>query len=167
MTDQNSSEAPKDRPVNATPGYKNYLVYCDESGTDGAEYYGFGSLWMPWERRGDFHNIITTLRSAHSFTNELKWKKVGPRNFEFCKALVGEFFRRQWLMFHCMLIRKGYVDKQFHGSNPYDVARRKHFAKLLESKIQYFSNKDEKKPITPSLIRLLPATAKLARQLTR
>lgn len=41
---------PDEHPV---PKHKNYLIYCDESGIDGQNYYGFGSLWMPWERRGD------------------------------------------------------------------------------------------------------------------
>ena len=31
----------------AVPGYRNYLVYSDESGIHGANYYGFGTLWMP------------------------------------------------------------------------------------------------------------------------
>jgi hypothetical protein len=31
-----------------------WLISCDESGTGGARYYGFGSLWMSWDRRGDF-----------------------------------------------------------------------------------------------------------------
>jgi hypothetical protein len=41
----------------AVPGYRNYVVYTDESGMHGAKYYGFGSLWIPWERRGDFQSI--------------------------------------------------------------------------------------------------------------
>ena len=31
----------------AVPGYRNYLVYSDESGIHGAKYYGFGTLWCP------------------------------------------------------------------------------------------------------------------------
>lgn len=36
------------------PDGRPWLISCDESGTDGARYYGFGSLWMSWDRRGDF-----------------------------------------------------------------------------------------------------------------
>ena len=39
----------------------NWLVSCDESGFHGARFYGFGSLWMAWQRRGDFAADIQAL----------------------------------------------------------------------------------------------------------
>lgn len=31
-------------------GVVRWLVSCDESGVHGARYYGFGTLWMAWQR---------------------------------------------------------------------------------------------------------------------
>ncbi|HAS8291232.1 TPA: hypothetical protein I7707_21285, partial [Vibrio vulnificus] len=42
-------------------------VACDESGVDGQKYYGFGSLWMKYQRRGDFVRIIRELRDKHKY----------------------------------------------------------------------------------------------------
>ncbi len=128
-----------DEPNNFRPDYRNYLVCCDESGIHGAEYYGFGSLWMPWDRRGDFTNLVTTLRDVYEYPNEIKWTRVSRRNLAFCKALVEEFFRTRWLMFHCLIVKKADVDKSLHTSDdPYDLAMQKHFAKFLETKIRFF-----------------------------
>ncbi len=127
----------------AVPGYKNYLVYSDESGQSGKVHYGFGSLWMPWERRGDFSALVTELRNKHSYRHELKWNKVARATVPLCRDLVEEFFKRPWLMFHCLVVRKGYVDKSYHED--YDEAMRKHFAMLIRSKIAYFSSSKQKK----------------------
>lgn len=32
------------------PGKLIWNIACDESGVDGARYYGFGSIWMKWQR---------------------------------------------------------------------------------------------------------------------
>jgi hypothetical protein len=120
------------------PGHRNYLVFCDESGTGGGVYYGFGSLWMPWERRGDFAGLVADLRDKHRYLDEMKWTNVSRRSEAFYLALIEEFFRRTWLMFHCLVVRKGYVNKKLHDDD-FDVARRKHFAMLLKSKIRFFS----------------------------
>jgi hypothetical protein len=60
----------------ALRNYRNYLICCDESGIHGAEYYGFGSLWMPWERRGDFLALVSQLREKNSYSEEIKWTNV-------------------------------------------------------------------------------------------
>lgn len=119
------------------PGYRNYLVYCDESGIDGQVYYGFGSLWLPWERRGDLTGLLQRLRGAHRYQDEIKWSKVNRRSVAFYRELVGEFFARNWLMFHCIVVRKGYVDRTHHKD--YDEARRKHFAMLIKAKVKFFT----------------------------
>lgn len=84
----------EDSPV---PGHRNYLVYCDESGIDGQVYYGFGSLWLPWERRGDLTGLIKRLRDAYGCHDEIKWTKVTRRTLPFYKELVTEFFTRTWV----------------------------------------------------------------------
>lgn len=128
----------------ALPGYKNYLVYCDESGQSGKKYYGFGSLWMPWERRGDFTGLVGKLREKHGYSREIKWSKVDSRNLAFYRDLVESFFQRKWLMFHCLVGRKGYIDRAFHPGG-YDEALRKHFAMLIRNKIRFFSEGDPQK----------------------
>lgn len=120
------------------PDHRNYLVYCDESGVDGQVYYGFGTLWMPWERRGDLTGLVARLRERYRYTDEIKWTAINRRSAEFYRELVGEFFARSWLMFHCVVVRKGYVDRRRHKD--FDEARRKHFAMLLRSKMKFFSS---------------------------
>lgn len=119
------------------PGHRNYLVYCDESGIDGQVYYGFGSLWLPWERRGDLTGLVQRLRAEHRYNDEIKWTGVNRRSGKFFSDLLREFFSRNWLMFHCIVVRKGYVDTARHED--FDVARRKHFAMLLKAKVKFFA----------------------------
>lgn len=117
------------------PGYRNYLVYCDDSGLHGSTHYAFGSLWMPWERRGDFYDLVRDLRHRHGMQEEFKWRKVNRRFETFYLELVETFFKRPWLMFHALIVERAYVDREFHDGD-YDLARRKHFALLLGSKIR-------------------------------
>lgn len=113
-----------------------WLVSCDESGIHGARFYGFGSIWMAWQRRGDFAGDIEALRQQHGCTDELKWNKAGSkRNHDFFEDLVQYFFRKPWLAFHCLVVRKGTVDRSLHGGD-LDLARRKHFTMLLTQKVQ-------------------------------
>lgn len=125
------------------PGHRNYLVCCDESGVHGAVYYGFGSLWMPWERRGDFHALITDLRGKHAYKEEIKWTRVTRNSAPFYVDLIDAFFRRSWLMFHALIVRRGYTDKSFHKD--FDEEKRKRFAMLIQQKIAYFCDGDESK----------------------
>lgn len=64
-------------------------VACDESGIDGQVYYGFGSLWMKYQRRGDFSRLIRELRVKHNYHNEIKWQKAHKKDFaEFYAELI-------------------------------------------------------------------------------
>lgn len=113
-----------------------WLISCDESGIHGAKFYGFGSLWMAWQRRGDFTRDVQELRIAHDVTDELKWNKAGSkRNQAFFEDLVDYFFQRPWLAFHALVVRKGIVDRAAHDGD-LDLARRKHFTMLLTKKVQ-------------------------------
>lgn len=120
---------------NSSPGKLRWLISCDESGINGSNYYGFGSLWMKWQRRGDFAADIRSLREKHDYYYECKWKKANDKNnVEFFLDVVDYFFRHSWLAFHCIIVRKGVVNKSFHNGD-YDLARRKHFTMLLTNKI--------------------------------
>lgn len=129
----------------AVPGYRNYLICCDESGMHGSQYYGFGSLWMPWERRGDFAAMLTELQAKYRYRDEMKWSRIRERNEPFFSAMVQAFFRTRWLMFHCLVVRKAYVDTALHGEDPHDLARRKQFSMLIQKKIEFFAGRDAKK----------------------
>ena len=116
-------------------GTIRWLISCDESGTGGAPYYGFGSLWMKYQRRGDFAAAIRELREEYNYPYEIKWNKANQMKFRnFYKALIKYFFEHQWLAFHCFIARKAVVDKALHGGD-YDLARRKHFTKLIANKV--------------------------------
>ena len=115
---------------------QRWLVSCDESGVGGETHYGFGALWMKEQRRGDFVREVLRIRNAHKYHYECKWQKVNNHRYlDFYRELVDFFFKKEWLAFHCVLIRKGLVDKHFHGGD-YDLARRKHFTGFLVSKIK-------------------------------
>lgn len=117
------------------PGKVIWHVACDESGIDGQRFYGFGSLWMKYQRRGDFSKIIRDLRQKHGFFQEIKWKKANSKQFyPFYSELIDLFFNHQWLAFHCIVVEKSMVNKSFHNGD-YDLAMRKHFTKLVTTKI--------------------------------
>jgi hypothetical protein len=120
------------------PGYRNYLIFGDESGTGGASHYGFGTLWIPFQRRGDLWRAVQELRDEHGYTSEIKWNKVSRGNEAFFRDLMILFFERRWMMFHGLFVRKAYVDLSFHKGD-WDLARRKHQTLLLSNKIAYFS----------------------------
>jgi hypothetical protein len=125
------------------PGYRNYLICSDESGVHGAVYYGFGSLWMPWERRGDFYSLVSELREKNRYVEEIKWRNVGRYSEPFYTDLIDAFFQRSWLMFHALVVRRGYTDKSFHKD--FDEEKRKRFAMLIERKIAHFCAGDSRK----------------------
>ncbi|EAR4973550.1 DUF3800 domain-containing protein [Salmonella enterica] len=117
------------------PGKLIWHVACDESGIDGQRFYGFGSLWMKYQRRGDFARIVRELREKHNCSDEIKWQKAhSKRNAAFYQDLIETFFKHPWLAFHCIVVEKSKVEKSFHGGD-YDLAMRKHFGKLIETKI--------------------------------
>ncbi len=126
------------------PSYRNYLVYCDDSGLHGSTHYAFGSLWIPAERRGDFPALVNGLRDKYRMHDEFKWQKINSRNEQFYLDLVQTFFRRPWMMFHCFIVEKSYVDKEAHGGD-YDLARRKHLALLPKKKIEMLCSGGVKK----------------------
>lgn len=117
------------------PTHRNFLVYCDESGIDGAQkYVGFGSLWLPWEGRGRLTGLINAQRSKYSFNDEIKWTGVSRSNVRFYAALVEQFFSTSWLAFHAIVVRKAVIDRTRHASRK--EAFMKFFANLLANKIK-------------------------------
>jgi hypothetical protein len=120
---------------NPPSGVQRWLISCDESGIDGQRYYGFGTLWMPWQRRGDFSTTIKQLRELHRCNSELKWNRVSPRYLQFYKDVIEKFFELSWLSFHCLIVERAIVRRELHGGD-LDTGRRKHFTMLLTNKIR-------------------------------
>ncbi|WP_024529203.1 DUF3800 domain-containing protein [Serratia fonticola] len=117
------------------PGKLIWHVACDESGIDGQRFYGFGSLWMKYQRRGDFARIMRELRDKHRFYEEIKWQKASSKRYAaFYHDLVDLFFKVPWLAFHCIVVEKSIVNRKFHNGD-YDLARRKHFTSLITAKV--------------------------------
>jgi hypothetical protein len=119
-------------------------VSCDEAGTDGgSQYYGFGSLWMLDQKRGEFAKLIRELREAHGFVveGEFKWTKVKHQKLAFYKDMVDVFFRTSWLAFHCIVVRKAWVDLSL-SNNSRDEAMLKHLHFFLVNKVARCARKD-------------------------
>jgi len=120
-----------------TTGVKRCLIACDESGLHGATHYGFGSLWMSWQRRGDFVADFANIAQKNKFRGECKWSETNRNQFVgFYRELITYFFKTKWLAFHCLICRKEMVRKEQYHKNDWDLARRKHYTMLLASKIK-------------------------------
>lgn len=89
----------------ADPGdsYRRQLVYADEGGTLGARYQAYGSLWLPWERRGDFAKLIREAGAAHNLSGQLSSLRHKPEAGAFFLALIDEIFRRRWISFRSVI----------------------------------------------------------------
>lgn len=120
------------------PGYKNFIIYCDETGSRSDAYYGFGSLWIPWERRGTLSALIGAERRAH-YDQEVKWTNTKKRTLEMHENLVEQFFRRRWMMFHALLVKREDVERERFHSGSWELAMRKHYTLLLANKLNYFA----------------------------
>lgn len=126
------------QPRAGDPG-RNFRVFCDESGMhDSRRMVGFGSFWIPTERRGDLQSIRRRTSSRHFPPSEVKWTKVKKQTLPFFLDIVDEFFQRPWMMFHCIVISKEDFELSHHN-NDLDLAHRKFFTMLLSSKIRRFA----------------------------
>jgi len=130
------ARTPGDLEPDPPPGVRRWLISCDETGLNGARFYGFGSLWMGWQRRGEFQKWIRQIRAAHpEYKNsEFKWEHVNRHTLPTYRDLIEMFFRRASLSFHCLLVRKSDIDKERHDGD-YDLARRKFLTTLITCKI--------------------------------
>jgi hypothetical protein len=138
--------------IDFPPEYKNYLIYCDESGIDSQEYHGWGTLWIPAERRGDLAHLLRELKRKHVFQGEVKWDRVGYRNSPFFRELCAQFFRTNWMMFHCVV---------FHAGAGLVEARLQQLNALLGNKMSFFSGSGRDKIYH---VRVDPAPSSRARE---
>jgi hypothetical protein len=130
------------------PVMKRWLIACDESGTHGGRYYGFGTIWMAWQRRGDFAEAIREIRKRHPVHKqaEMKWQHVNRATLPMYQEVVRYFFREPALAFHCLLVEQALVDKALHAND--DEARQKHLVMLLKDKIRRSLRLHRDKPQT-------------------
>jgi len=124
-------------------GVRPFLICCDESGMHKANFYGFGTLWLPYDRRGDFYDGIRRICAQHHMNfgvvndkkHEFKWSKVSPQKLGFYQSIVDYFFERPELCFHCLVVRRAEVKLELHKGG-YEEARQKHLTMLLTNKIR-------------------------------
>lgn len=120
-----------------TNGARRFLIACDESGVHGSTHYGFGSLWLSWQRRGDFYADFEAIARKHRFKDECKWSRASRKYFlPYYDELISYFFQRRWLAFHCLVCRRQMVRKEEFHKNDWDLARRKHYTMLLATKMR-------------------------------
>lgn len=113
-----------------------HLIVCDQAGITRSSHYGFGTLWLPYDRRGDFARDFQTLQNRVGFNGTLQWSTIlDETGVSFANELVSYFFRTRWLAFHCLVVETGIVDLECHGDD-LDLAQRKHFTMLLANKLK-------------------------------
>jgi hypothetical protein len=92
---------------------------------------------MKYQRRGDFYRDFSELVAKHEMTRECKWSSATSMKYlDFYKELIEYYFFRQWLVFHCLVVRRESVAKKEFHENSWDLARRKHFTMLLTNKMR-------------------------------
>lgn len=113
------------------PGVRRLAFYCDESGIGGnLRHYGFCSLIMPYQRRGEFVDEFAKLARNREL-GEVKWNNY--------------FFESSYLYFHCIVVERAWVNlKKFHEGS-FDLARRKHFTTFLANKVKRIVKLDPKR----------------------
>lgn len=89
---------------------------------------------MPYQRRGNFLELIRDVRAQHRYKNEFKWKNVGPASVPAYVELIDAFFRTNWLAFHCIVCPTSVVRRDLHDSKA--EMYQKHFTLLLTDKIR-------------------------------
>jgi hypothetical protein len=111
-----------------------WLISCDESGMHAGHFYGFGSVWMLYQRRGDFLELVRDIRARHHYRDEFKWTNISPGSVPAYVDLVDTFFRTHWIAFHCVVYPKSVVRRDLHKSK--EEMHQKHFTILLTDKIR-------------------------------
>jgi hypothetical protein len=92
-------------PPDPTAGYKKLLVYAVPlpTTTTKESYAAWGSLWLPWERRGDFMRAVQRVRDETGHHGSIASAAHGTASESFALALIDEFFRRRWLAFRALV----------------------------------------------------------------
>jgi len=113
-----------------------WLVACGRSITSDSSHYGFGTLWMRYDRRGDFARSWAQMLEATGFSGELDWWTLrrGP-SARMARMATEKFFATRWIAFHSLVIERDLVDLGCHGGDE-DLGQRKHMTMLLTNKIK-------------------------------
>ncbi|HEV7681079.1 MAG TPA: hypothetical protein VGO68_03070 [Pyrinomonadaceae bacterium] len=128
-------------------GVRRWLISCDESGIHGSPHYGFGSLWMRWQRRGDFISDFRELTKKHRFEQECKWSHASAKSFlPFYSELISYFFQRRWLVFHCLVVRKQVVEKAEYHQNSWESSSAKALYNVADTENEARPKKVSKPP---------------------
>ena len=96
-------------------GVRRWLISCDESGIHGSPHYGFGSLWMKYQRRGDFVADFWEMVDEYRIRREIKWTNARSMKYmPFYEELIEYFFKHRWLVFHCLIVKKESIKKDIY-----------------------------------------------------
>lgn len=137
---------PDDLNLRVVPDYRNYLVYCDEGSIHGkTPYYGWGTVWIPEEARGRLTALFTRLAGTYFLSgSEVKWTKVNARTLPFFEALLDEFFKKNWVLFHCIIMETRIIRTKLFKDGLRE-ARIRHLGTLLRNKIAVLSPRGSRK----------------------
>ncbi len=118
------------------PRPRPWLAAVDESCVSGERFLAFGSLWLPYDRRGDLAALFAKLSASTGAVGELKWNKIkrGGR-LKMASKLIDAFFGTSWLAFHAYLLERSVIALDHHAGD-LDLARRKHLTQFLSHKMK-------------------------------
>lgn len=87
--------------------YRRFLVYADDLGVLGKheEYRAHGTLWLPWERRGDLLRLVRELRASTGYDGTVLAALNRTDAEAFGLALIDELFQRRWISYRCLVTK--------------------------------------------------------------
>lgn len=137
----NRSAKNSDDPGPVAPLHRNSLVFGSERGVTCEPFHGCAAIWMSFERRGDFSGLINKQRRLFHYHGPIGWQHLSRRSEAFHRALLDEFFKRSWLMFHAFICHLD--DPQLAELATRDARARRVFARFIQSKVELFRGADE------------------------
>lgn len=119
---------------------RDMAVFCDESGTHDCDYFGWGSVWCPLDRVDEIDREVDRIcrevaGGSRSRTRELKWSN--NRRVTAKERVVDWFFRRPWMCFQSLMVRKDTM-RIFGDGGRDTVAYRKLLCTLLTTQMARF-----------------------------
>ena len=97
-------------PSHPTASNRPWLVACNQAPASGETHHGFGTLWMRYDRRGDFSRDFASLSAEATWAESIGWNQIGRgASIRFARTLVDYFFSRAALSFHCLVVEKDLV----------------------------------------------------------
>ena len=116
--------------------YRDQYVFCEETATGEGPCYGFGALFLDYNRRGTFHELWE--EAAPEGDERVEWARTDQETLHDFMRVVDFFFAHPWLRFHAL--RAVGTDERadrLEGTDPGD--RLEPYAGFLADKLSWFS----------------------------